>query len=175
MAVGRVLNVGMLLGLGASLALTLPRLWQPGAAEPRQEPEARPPIAIPVPPPAPPPSLGPQVPPLAVNARLSEACLERLRQANPFHDQGPVSVSITIGISGRVKHVGLTPRGRKSPPLIPCVREEVGRWTFPPSDEEHGLELPVLRSIQPRAASALLRGLHLGELCGTSRPEKNPR
>jgi hypothetical protein len=165
MGVGRVLNAGLLLGLGASLAVAVPRLWR--SAAPAKSPD--PVVAAPVPAPSPPPAYGPEPRSLALNAQLTEACLERLRQANPSRDKRPVMLRINIGISGRVKHIGLSPSGRKSPQLVPCVRDEVGRWTFPPSDEEHGLELALLPSIQPRAVSALLRGL---PECGWHTPTK---
>ena len=51
---------------------------------------------------------------------------------------------LTIGISGRVKYVGAaTPPSPKLRPLLPCIRGDVARWTFPPNEEEYAVDINV--------------------------------
>jgi len=52
-------------------------------------------------------------------------------------------VRLSIGISGRVKHVGLDgPAQFKT--LEPCIKEVVQRWVFPQASEEYGTEFPLV-------------------------------
>ncbi|HVR02438.1 MAG TPA: AgmX/PglI C-terminal domain-containing protein [Polyangia bacterium] len=72
-----------------------------------------------------------------------KTCYQRalLRDSNLTH--GKIVVGVTIGISGRVKGVRVD-----APPsfraLEPCIKEMVGRWTFPQSYEEYGTEFSYL-------------------------------
>ena len=48
-------------------------------------------------------------------------------------------MKLSIGISGRVKHVGVDgPTQFRS--VEPCMREVVLRWVFPQASEEYGTE-----------------------------------
>jgi len=64
-----------------------------------------------------------------------------LRDSNLTH--GKIVVGVTIGISGRVKGVRVdAPISFRA--LEPCIKEMVGRWTFPQSYEEYGTEFSYL-------------------------------
>jgi predicted Zn finger-like uncharacterized protein len=66
-------------------------------------------------------------------------CYQRalLRDSSLTH--GKITVQVTVGISGRVKRVGIDgpPQFRA---LDPCIKEVVGRWAFPPGGDEYGTE-----------------------------------
>jgi hypothetical protein len=66
-------------------------------------------------------------------------CYQRalLRDSSLTH--GKISVKVSIGISGRVKHTAIDgpPQFRS---LEPCIKEIVGRWAFPPAGDEYGTE-----------------------------------
>ena len=54
-------------------------------------------------------------------------------------------MKLTIGISGRVKHVIIDDgRSRFGIRLEPCIREAVSRWIFPQASEEYGTEFHVV-------------------------------
>ena len=66
-------------------------------------------------------------------------CYQRalLRDSSLTH--GKITVTVNIGISGRVKHTGVDgPTQFRS--LDPCIKEVVGRWAFPPAGEEYGTQ-----------------------------------
>jgi predicted Zn finger-like uncharacterized protein len=66
-------------------------------------------------------------------------CYQRalLRDSSLTH--GKITVTVNIGISGRVKHTGIDgPTQFRS--LEPCIKEVVGRWAFPPAGEEYGTQ-----------------------------------
>jgi len=66
-------------------------------------------------------------------------CYQRalLRDSSLTH--GKITVTVNIGISGRVKHTGVDgPTQFRS--LEPCIKEVVGRWAFPPAGEEYGTQ-----------------------------------
>jgi hypothetical protein len=117
----RFLNVALLVGLGASLAVSVPRLWS--QAVPEKAPDVVEPNAV-----APHPPL---------------SCYERVRLTNPDLAGGPFKLRLNIGISGRVKLVSLAQPDRELQPLLPCLREEVGQWSFPRQDEEYSVEIRV--------------------------------
>ncbi|HLK91032.1 MAG TPA: AgmX/PglI C-terminal domain-containing protein [Polyangia bacterium] len=64
-------------------------------------------------------------------------CYQRalLRDSSLTH--GKMNITVSIGISGRVKHTAIDgpPQFRS---LEPCIKEVVGRWAFPPAGEEYG-------------------------------------
>ncbi|HZL20948.1 MAG TPA: AgmX/PglI C-terminal domain-containing protein [Polyangia bacterium] len=66
-------------------------------------------------------------------------CYQRalLRDSSLTH--GKITVSVTIGISGRVKRTSVDgpPQFRS---LDPCIKEMVGRWVFPQAGDEYGTE-----------------------------------
>jgi hypothetical protein len=66
-------------------------------------------------------------------------CYQRalLRDSSLTH--GKITVTVNIGISGRVKHTGVDgPTQFRS--LEPCIKEVVGRWAFPPAGEEYATQ-----------------------------------
>jgi hypothetical protein len=68
-----------------------------------------------------------------------KTCYQRalLRDSSLTH--GKLTVRVMIGLSGRVKNVGVDgPVQFRT--LEPCIREVVSRWMFPPSSEEYGTE-----------------------------------
>ncbi|HEV3033066.1 MAG TPA: AgmX/PglI C-terminal domain-containing protein [Polyangia bacterium] len=72
-----------------------------------------------------------------------KTCYQRalLRDSNLTH--GKIVVGVTIGLSGRVKGVRVdAPSSFRA--LEPCIKEMVGRWTFPQSYEEYGTEFSYL-------------------------------
>jgi predicted Zn finger-like uncharacterized protein len=68
-----------------------------------------------------------------------KTCYQRalLRDSSLTH--GKIVVGLTIGTSGRVKGTKVDgPMSFRA--LEPCIKEMVGRWAFPQSDEEYGTE-----------------------------------
>ena len=141
MSAVRFLNVVLLLGLGASLALGVPRLWS--RAPPDKAPEIVAPSPVPPPLPSPSPSDSAWQPRGARDPWV-QACYERVRRKNPGIESEGLRLRLTIGISGRVKYVGVaTPPSPKLRPLLPCIRGDVARWTFPPNEEEYAVDINV--------------------------------
>ena len=66
-------------------------------------------------------------------------CYQRALLRDNSLTHGKISVKVTIGISGRVKHTGIDgpPQFRS---LEPCIKEMVGRWVFPQASDEYGTE-----------------------------------
>jgi hypothetical protein len=91
----------------------------------------------------PPPSQG-EITRVINNNKIGiKTCYQRalLRDSSLTH--GKIVVGVTIGISGRVKHVKVDgPSSFRT--LEPCIREMVGRWTFPQASEEYGTEFSYL-------------------------------
>jgi predicted Zn finger-like uncharacterized protein len=91
----------------------------------------------------PPPNQG-EISRVIANNKLGiKTCYQRalLRDSNLTH--GKIVVGVSIGISGRVKHVTVDgPSSFRT--LEPCIKEMVGRWTFPQSGEEYGTEFSYL-------------------------------
>ncbi len=91
----------------------------------------------------PPPSQGEITRVIANNKIGIKTCYQRalLRDSSLTH--GKIVVGVTIGISGRVKGVHVDgPSSFRS--LEPCIKEMVGRWTFPQASEEYGTEFSYL-------------------------------
>ncbi len=70
------------------------------------------------------------------------------RRGPPDYDNaipGRIAVKLTIGISGRVKHVIIIDgRSRFGIRLEPCIREAVSHWIFQKASEEYGTEFHVV-------------------------------
>jgi predicted Zn finger-like uncharacterized protein len=66
-------------------------------------------------------------------------CYQRALLRDNSLTHGKITVQLSIGISGRVKHVGIDgpPQFRQ---LDPCIKEVVGRWAFPQAGDEYGTE-----------------------------------
>jgi len=66
-------------------------------------------------------------------------CYQRALLRDNSLTHGKITVKVSIGISGRVKHTAVDgpPQFRT---IDPCIREVVGRWAFPPAGEEYGTE-----------------------------------
>ena len=66
-------------------------------------------------------------------------CYQRALLRDNSLTHGKISVKVTIGISGRVKHTAIDgpPQFRA---LDPCIKEVVGRWAFPQASDEYGTE-----------------------------------
>src|SRR5512138_2147759 len=120
----RFLNVALLLGLGASLAVIVPRFVSHG--DPDKSPVVVAPTPAPPPPlPPPPPAARPARQPIAVRDPATLACYERVRRTHREAFVGDaVRLHLIIGISGRVKYVGVEPPDPRLRPLLPCIRED---------------------------------------------------
>jgi predicted Zn finger-like uncharacterized protein len=87
----------------------------------------------------PPPSQSEIARVISNNRNGIKTCYQRalLRDSSLTH--GKVTVKLSIGISGRVKHVGVDgPTQFRS--VEPCMRDVVLRWVFPQASEEYGTE-----------------------------------
>jgi outer membrane biosynthesis protein TonB len=71
-------------------------------------------------------------------------CYQRALTRDNSLTHGKLSVKLSIGISGRVKHVGLDGPTQFRTLLEPCIKEVVQRWVFPQSSEEYGTEFPLV-------------------------------
>jgi hypothetical protein len=152
MSAVRVLNVALLLGLGASIAVAVERLGPHSA--PEKAPEIVAPEPVPPPQPPPPPGNGGWQPG-APRGPSVLACYAHVRRKQPYYDGDAVPVRLSIGISGRVKHIALTAPDPKSLAFLACIREDVGRWTFPPNEGgEYAVDIELSL---PRDARSLLR------------------
>jgi outer membrane biosynthesis protein TonB len=66
-------------------------------------------------------------------------CYQRALLRDNSLTHGKISVKVTIGLSGRVKHTAIDgPVQFRA--LEPCIKEIVGRWAFPPAGDEYGTE-----------------------------------
>ena len=72
-----------------------------------------------------------------------EVCYQRALRRDPSLGHGKITVSITVGASGRVKSVEVdAPEALR--PVEACVKAAVSRWAFPPSPETYATELPLV-------------------------------
>jgi hypothetical protein len=117
MRVARVLNVALLLALGASLE----HWWE---AFRRQH------VATSVPRAAAPPA-------------PSGSCYERVRHEHPEVGSKPFDIRLRVGISGRVKHIGPLQPDPRFQLLLPCIREDVSRRAYQPNPDEYDLDARV--------------------------------
>ncbi len=89
--------------------------------------------------PRPPPSQGEISRVINNNRGGIKNCYQRALLRDNSLTHGKITVKVSIGISGRVKHTAVDgpPQFRA---IDPCIREVVGRWAFPPAGEEYGTE-----------------------------------
>ena len=72
-----------------------------------------------------------------------KTCYQRALLRDNTLTHGKITVKVSIGLSGRVKSVGVDgPMQFRA--LEPCIREMLGRWAFPPASEEYGTEFSYL-------------------------------
>jgi len=72
-----------------------------------------------------------------------KTCYQRALLRDSTLTHGKITVKVSIGLSGRVKSVGVDgPMQFRA--LEPCIREMLGRWAFPPASEEYGTEFSYL-------------------------------
>jgi hypothetical protein len=91
----------------------------------------------------PPPSQADITKVISNNRGNIKTCYQRALLRDNTLTHGKIAVRLSIGISGRVKHVGLDgPAQFKS--LEPCIKEVVQRWVFPQASEEYGTEFPLV-------------------------------
>jgi hypothetical protein len=66
-----------------------------------------------------------------------KVCYQRALLRDTSLTHGKIDVNVTIGISGRVKNVGVDgPAPFRA--LEPCIKDVLSRWVFPASSEEYG-------------------------------------
>ena len=92
----------------------------------------------------PPPSRGEIIRLIEPNLDSIKVCYQRALASDPSLTFGKVTVKLTMGISGRVKHVITDGPPRFRILLEPCLKEAVSRWTFPHASEEYGVEFPFV-------------------------------
>jgi protein TonB len=81
---------------------------------------------------------------IANNRAQIKVCYQRALTRDNSLTHGKLNVKVSIGISGRVKHVGLDgPAGFRTL-LEPCIREVVTRWVFPQGPDEYATEFPLV-------------------------------
>jgi predicted Zn finger-like uncharacterized protein len=72
-----------------------------------------------------------------------KVCYQRALLRDNSLTHGKIDVRVSIGISGRVKSVGIDgPASFRT--LDPCIKDVLSRWVFPASSEEYGTEFSYL-------------------------------
>jgi len=92
----------------------------------------------------PPPAQGDIMKVIGNNRAGIKVCYQRALTRDNTLTHGKLSVKLSIGISGRVKHVGLDGPSQFKILLEPCIKEVVSRWVFPQASEEYGTEFPLV-------------------------------
>ena len=92
----------------------------------------------------PPPAQGDIMKVIGNNRAGIKVCYQRALTRDNSLTHGKLSVKLSIGISGRVKHVGLDGPTQFRILLEPCIKEVVPRWVFPQASEEYGTEFPLV-------------------------------
>ncbi|HEY7373996.1 MAG TPA: AgmX/PglI C-terminal domain-containing protein [Polyangia bacterium] len=92
----------------------------------------------------PPPAQGDIMKVIGNNRAGIKVCYQRALTRDNSLTHGKLSVKLSIGISGRVKHVGLDGPTQFRVLLEPCIKEVVQRWVFPQASEEYGTEFPLV-------------------------------
>jgi hypothetical protein len=87
----------------------------------------------------PPPSQGDISKVITNNRGGIKNCYQRALLRDNSLTHGKITVRLTLGISGRVKHVGIDGPAQFKP-IEPCIKEAVSRWVFPQASEEYGTE-----------------------------------
>jgi len=78
------------------------------------------------------------------NRSSIKVCYQRALTRDNSLTHGKLAVKLSIGISGRVKHVALDGPTTFRILLEPCIKEVVQRWVFPQASEEYGTEFPLV-------------------------------
>ena len=92
----------------------------------------------------PPPAQGDIMKVIGNNRAGIKVCYQRALTRDNTLTHGKLAVKLSIGISGRVKHVGLEGPTQFKLLLEPCIKEVVQRWVFPQASEEYGTEFPLV-------------------------------
>jgi hypothetical protein len=92
----------------------------------------------------PPPAQGDIMKVIGNNRAGIKVCYQRALTRDNSLTHGKLSVKLSIGISGRVKHVGVDGPAQFRILLEPCIKEVVSRWVFPQASEEYGTEFPLV-------------------------------
>ena len=92
----------------------------------------------------PPPAQGDIMKVIGNNRAGIKVCYQRALTRDNSLTHGKLSVKLSIGISGRVKHVDLDGPAQFRILLEPCIKEVVSRWVFPQASEEYGTEFPLV-------------------------------
>ena len=92
----------------------------------------------------PPPAQGDITKVISNNRAGIKVCYQRALTRDNSLTHGKLAVKLSIGISGRVKHVGVDGPAQFKLLLEPCIREVVQRWVFPQASEEYGTEFPLV-------------------------------
>jgi hypothetical protein len=92
----------------------------------------------------PPPSQGDITKVISNNRAGIKICYQRALTRDNTLTRGKLAVKLSIGISGRVKHVGLDGPTNFRLLLEPCIKDVVSRWVFPQASEEYGTEFPLV-------------------------------
>jgi hypothetical protein len=71
-------------------------------------------------------------------------CHQRALARDKSLTYGKITVKLSIGISGRVKHVSIDGLPEVRSLLEPCIRAAVWRWIFPQASDEYGTEFPFV-------------------------------
>lgn len=78
-----------------------------------------------------------------------ESCIEQALRRNPNLSVGPIEVVINVGMSGAVKSSGIDPAKHESSDWGQCMMQAAKRITFPASDGETEVKLPLKVGISP--------------------------
>jgi len=92
----------------------------------------------------PPPSQGDITKVISNNRAGIKICYQRALTRDNTLTRGKLAVKLSIGISGRVKHVALDGPTNFRLLLEPCIKDVVQRWVFPQASEEYGTEFPLV-------------------------------
>jgi predicted Zn finger-like uncharacterized protein len=92
----------------------------------------------------PPPSQSDITKVISNNRAGIKICYQRALTRDNTLTHGKLAVKLSIGISGRVKHVGLDGPTQFRLLLEPCIKDVVQRWVFPQASEEYGTEFPLV-------------------------------
>ena len=96
----------------------------------------------------PPPKTRPPPSPAEITTVVDEnldsikVCYQRALATDVTLTYGRIVVKLGIGISGRVKHVGIDGLPEVRVLLERCIRDAVSRWVFPQASEEYGTQFP---------------------------------
>ena len=72
-----------------------------------------------------------------------KTCYQRALTRDNSLTHGKITVKLSLGISGRVKHINIDGPSQFRA-LEPCIKEVVSRWVFPQASEEYGIEFPLV-------------------------------